>query len=81
MTRQAKTMSAAVKLTVFTVVSLVVTGTLVAIMGRFGGGDTQDYNLTDNTLVNSSAVKQVRHNGVPSPGVLGRNSSFPATSA
>jgi len=38
------TVSAAVKLGVFTVVSLIVTGTLVAIMGKLGGGDTHEYS-------------------------------------
>ncbi len=39
-----KTVSSAVKLAVFTVVSLVVTGTLVAIMGKFGSGETVEYS-------------------------------------
>ena len=32
------------KLAVFTVVSLLVTGTLVMIMGKFGGGETEEYS-------------------------------------
>jgi phospholipid/cholesterol/gamma-HCH transport system substrate-binding protein len=39
-----KTVSAGVKLAIFTVVSLIVTGTLVAIMGRFGSGETVEYS-------------------------------------
>lgn len=39
-----QTLSAAVKLTVFTVVSVIVTGVLVAIMGRFGSGSTEEYS-------------------------------------
>lgn len=44
------TLSAGLKLLVFSVVSLLVTGTLVAIMGNVGGGATEDY-----TAVFSSA--------------------------
>ena len=39
-----KTISSGIKLAVFTAVSLVVTGTLVAIMGRFGSGETIEYS-------------------------------------
>ncbi len=39
-----KTVSSGIKLAVFTAVSLVVTGTLVAIMGRFGSGETVEYS-------------------------------------
>jgi len=39
-----KTILSASKLAVFTVVSLIVTGTLVAIMGRFGNGPTEEYS-------------------------------------
>ena len=35
---------AAAKLGVFTVVSLIVTGTLVMIMGKFGAGETEEYS-------------------------------------
>lgn len=47
------TVSAAVKLGVFTVVSLVVTGTLVAIMGKLGSGDTHEYTavFTDASML------------------------------
>ena len=38
------TVMAASKLAVFTAVSLLVTGTLVAIMGRFGNGATEEYS-------------------------------------
>ena len=38
------TVSSGIKLAVFTAVSLVVTGTLVAIMGRFGSGETVEYS-------------------------------------
>ena len=43
MTVSRKTMSAAVKLGVFTAISVLVTSVLVAIMGRFGSGDTVEY--------------------------------------
>jgi phospholipid/cholesterol/gamma-HCH transport system substrate-binding protein len=39
-----KTLAAGTKLAVFTVVSVLVTGVLVAIMGRFGTGDTVEYS-------------------------------------
>ncbi len=38
------TVLAASKLAIFTAVSLLVTGTLVAIMGRFGNGPTEEYS-------------------------------------
>ena len=44
MTVNRKTVSAGIKLAIFTAVSLVVTGTLVAIMGRFGTGETVEYS-------------------------------------
>ena len=44
MTVSRKTVTAGIKLAVFTAVSLVVTGTLVAIMGRFGSGETAEYS-------------------------------------
>ena len=43
MTMSRATAAAGVKLAIFSVVSVIVTGTLVAIMGRFGGGETVDY--------------------------------------
>jgi phospholipid/cholesterol/gamma-HCH transport system substrate-binding protein len=39
-----KTVASGVKLTIFTAVSLLVTGTLVAIMGNFGFGETVKYS-------------------------------------
>ena len=39
-----KTVSSGIKLLVFTAVSLMVTGMLVAIMGRFGSGETVEYS-------------------------------------
>jgi phospholipid/cholesterol/gamma-HCH transport system substrate-binding protein len=39
-----KTIGSGIKLAVFTVVSVLVTGTLVAIMGRFGSGETVEYS-------------------------------------
>ncbi len=44
MTVSKKTISSGAKLIVFTAVSLLVTGTLVAIMGRFGSGETVEYS-------------------------------------
>lgn len=41
--RKRHTLAAAVKLAIFSVVAVVVTATLVAIMGRFGSGETEDY--------------------------------------
>jgi len=41
--RNATTISAAVKLAIFTVTSILVTGLLVAIMGNIGFGGGQDY--------------------------------------
>lgn len=51
--RDVRTLSAAVKLAVFTVVSVVVTGTLAAIMGNVGFGDRTTYRalLTSASLV------------------------------
>jgi phospholipid/cholesterol/gamma-HCH transport system substrate-binding protein len=42
--RRTQTLVAATKLGVFSVVALVVTGVLVAIMGRFGSGETEEYS-------------------------------------
>lgn len=55
MNANAKTVSAAAKLAVFTVVSVVVTAVLVAIMGRFGSGDTAEYTaiFSDASLLQS----------------------------
>src|SRR4051794_2779888 len=44
MTVNRSVVTAGVKLSVFAVVSLVVTGTLVVIMGKFGGGETEEYS-------------------------------------
>jgi phospholipid/cholesterol/gamma-HCH transport system substrate-binding protein len=44
MTVSRKTLTSGVRLAVFTAVSLVVTATLVAIMGRFGSGETAEYS-------------------------------------
>lgn len=44
MSRRRQTVIAATKLGVFSVVALVVTGVLVAIMGRFGSGEAEEYS-------------------------------------
>ena len=44
MTVSRKTVASGVKLAIFTVVSVLVTGVLVAIMGRFGFGETVQYS-------------------------------------
>jgi phospholipid/cholesterol/gamma-HCH transport system substrate-binding protein len=44
MTASRKTVTAGIRLAVFTVVSLIVTGTLIAIMGKFGSGETVEYS-------------------------------------
>jgi phospholipid/cholesterol/gamma-HCH transport system substrate-binding protein len=54
-TRNAKTISAGIKLLVFTVVSLLVTGLLAAIMGNFGFGDQAEYHAV---FSNASMLKK-----------------------
>jgi phospholipid/cholesterol/gamma-HCH transport system substrate-binding protein len=44
MTVSRKTINSGVRLAIFTAVSLLVTGVLVAIMGRFGSGETAEYS-------------------------------------
>ena len=44
MTVNRSVVTAGAKLSVFTVISLVVTGTLVVIMGKFGAGETEEYS-------------------------------------
>jgi phospholipid/cholesterol/gamma-HCH transport system substrate-binding protein len=48
-------LGAVVKLAIFTAVSLVVTGTLVAIMGKFGTGETNEYKAI---FANASMVQK-----------------------
>jgi len=50
-----KVLGAVVRLSIFTAVSLVVTGTLVAIMGKFGTGDTTEYTAI---FANASMVQK-----------------------
>ena len=50
-----KVLGAVVRLTIFSAVSLLVTGTLVAIMGKFGGGDTHEYKAI---FANASMVQK-----------------------
>ena len=50
-----KALGAAVRLTIFSVVSLVVTGTLVAIMGKLGTGATNEYSAV---FSNASMVQK-----------------------
>ncbi|HWJ11293.1 MAG TPA: MlaD family protein, partial [Nocardioides sp.] len=72
--RNATTMSAAIKLGVFTVVSLLVTGVLTVIMGNIGFGDRHEFKavFTNATMlsegddvrvagVNVGEVKDVEH--------------------
>jgi phospholipid/cholesterol/gamma-HCH transport system substrate-binding protein len=63
-----KTVSSGIKLAVFTVVSVVVTGTLVAIMGRFGSGETVEYSAIFNSASLVEEGDDVRVAGV----VLGK---------
>lgn len=54
-TNAAKTRNAAIKLAIFTVVSVFVTGTLGAIMGKFGSGETNEYTAI---FANASMVSK-----------------------
>ncbi len=54
-TASRKTLGAVVRLAIFTAVSLVVTGTLVAIMGKFGTGETEEYSAV---FANASMVQK-----------------------
>jgi phospholipid/cholesterol/gamma-HCH transport system substrate-binding protein len=63
-----KTLSAGIKLAIFTAVSLVVTGTLVAIMGRFGSGETVEYSAIFKSASLLEKGDDVRVGGV----VLGK---------
>ena len=63
-----KTIGSGIKLAVFTAVSLVVTGTLVAIMGRFGSGETVEYSAIFKTASLVEEGDDVRVAGV----VLGK---------
>lgn len=62
---------AAVKLTIFSVISLMVTGLLVAIMGKLGTGSTEEYHaiFEDASLVQKG--DEVRVAGVPMGKVTG----------
>ena len=53
--RNAETMAAGIKLLIFTVVSLLVTGLLAAIMGNFGFGDQAEYKAV---FSNASMLKK-----------------------
>ncbi len=64
MSMDRRTLSAAVKLAVFTAASLVVTGTLVAIMGKFGGGDTHEYSAVFTSATMLQKGDEVRVAGV-----------------
>ncbi len=50
-----KTLGAVVKLTIFSLVSVIVTGTLVMIMGKFGTGATHEYSAV---FANASMVQK-----------------------
>jgi len=52
---RARAVVAAVKLATFTVVSVIITGTLILVMGRFGSGDTERYTaeFTDASMLGS----------------------------
>ena len=63
-----KTLSAGIKLAIFTAVSILVTGTLVAIMGRFGNGETVEYTAIFQSASLLEEGDDVRVGGV----VLGK---------
>ncbi len=52
---QSRATAAAIKLVIFTAISVVITGTLILIMGRFGSGETERYTaeFTDASMLGS----------------------------
>ncbi len=62
--RNAKTIAAGIKLLIFTVVSILVTGLLAAIMGNFGFGDSTEYRAVFSSASMLEKGDDVRVAGV-----------------
>jgi phospholipid/cholesterol/gamma-HCH transport system substrate-binding protein len=62
--RDLRTLSAAIKLAIFLVVALVVTGGLAMIMGHLGGGDQREYRAIFTSASQLAAGDDVRVAGV-----------------
>ncbi len=62
--RNARTISAGIKLAIFLVVSVLVTGTLAAIMGRLGGSDRNEYHAIFSNASQLRSGDDVRVAGV-----------------